>query len=93
MKRRRAGWTRLGAAAMAALMLASAAGPLLPAARALAAEADAGAGTEPQVGEALRTGDIAIDETNFPDEKFRELVTKEYDTDNRESAWRPCRSS
>ena len=82
MRKHRAGHLRLAASALTALMLMSTVGPLLPTARVLAAEADAGTGTWPQADEALQTGDIAIDETNFPDEKFREIVKSKCDTDN-----------
>ena len=34
---------------------------------------------------ALAAGDVAIDETNFPDEKFREYVKTEFDEDNNNS--------
>lgn len=82
MRKHRAGHLRLAASALTALMLMSTVGPLLPTARVLAAEADAGTGTWPQADEALQTGDIAIDETNFPDEKFREIVKSKCDTNN-----------
>ena len=34
---------------------------------------------------ALADGDVAIDETNFPDENFRQYVKTEFDKDNNDS--------